>query len=380
MNFKQIPKMMLFLKAIVSRYKENTDFFVGIDVTYKSGTKEFVMNFSREEEKLVCFFLGVKNDVDIDAVPDVISGKLKDYESVTVVYKDRMSELVITGDDKNVSSKQRSAGSEMPKTATVGGREYIIKENEAPRLLKAIGIMAENGKIKNDMVRKYNQIDRFVELVSDIEPRDGMNIMDCGCGKSYLSFVLNHYYTEVKKKKCHVYGIDYNKDVIAASEKMANELGYRNMNFIAADLRELDLNLRADIVISLHACDIATDYAIYSGLRHKSRAIICVPCCHKELMGQVKSETFESVLKHGVYKNRFCDMLTDTMRSLLLEAMGYKVSVIEYVSPLDTPKNVMLKAVKTGGYNQSAMDEFYKLKDMFKVRPTLEYLISMLDE
>jgi len=378
MNNKQIPKVKLFMGAMVSRLKENSDFFVGIDITFKSGTREFVMEITREDEAYSCFFLGVKTEITIEDISDIITDKLIDYESAVIVYRDRMSELIISCDDKNVSSKQRDAKNDVPKTATVGGREYIIKENEASELLKAIGVMAENGKIKNDMVRKYNQIDRFIELISDIEPRDGMNIMDCGCGKSYLSFVLNYYYTEVKKKKCHVYGIDYNKGVIEASKKMADALGYRNMNFIAADLRELDLNLKADVVISLHACDIATDYAIYSGLKHKSRAIICVPCCHKELMGQIKNESIGEILKHGVYKNRFCDMLTDTMRSLLLEAMGYKVSVIEYVSPLDTPKNVMLKAVKTGGYNQEAMDEFYRLKDMFKVRPTLEALISML--
>lgn len=182
----------------------------------------------------------------------------------------------------------------------------------------------------------------------------------------------------MRKKKCSVFGIDYNKGVIEASEKMAKSLNYNNMKFIAADLREFSLDRKTDIVISLHACDIATDYAIYSGLKHNSKMIICVPCCHKELMNQVKNDEIGEILKHGVYKNRFCDMLTDTMRSLLMESKGYKVSVIEYVSPLDTPKNVMLKAVKVGGDNPKAYEEYLKLKRMFSVEPTLETLIAGL--
>lgn len=379
MNSKQIPKLKLFVGAMMSRLQENLDFFDGITVLYKSGTKEFPMEIAYKEGSFTVSFMGVSTNESIDTLSDKILSCVKDYESIKILYKDRMSGMVIEGDDKRVvSGKSSGTGENIPSAAAVGGRDYIIKENEAAKLLTAIGIMAENGKIKNDMIRKYNQIDRFVELISDVEVRDGLNIMDCGCGKSYLSFVLNYYYTEIRKKKCNVFGIDYNEGVIKASKKMADELGYRNMEFIAADLREFSLERKVDIVISLHACDIATDYAIFSGLKHKSKMIICVPCCHKELMNQVNCEELSSVLKHGVYRNRFCDMLTDTMRSLLLESKGYKVSVIEYISPLDTPKNVMLKAVKTGNENPKAYEEYLKLKNMFNVNPTLEKLMMML--
>ncbi len=378
MNSKQIPKLKLFLSAMMNRYSENKEYFTDITVLYKSGIKEFPLAIEEKNGKLISSYMGITKEIQADCIIDEILSNTANYDSVKIIYQDRMSGLTIEADDKRVESKKSSGKEKMPSVAAVGGREYIIKENEAERLLKAVGIMAENGKIKNDMIRKYNQIDRFVELISDVDVRDGLNIMDCGCGKSYLSFVLNYYYTEIRKKKCKVYGIDYNKDVIAASQQMAKSLDYNNMEFIAADLREFSLDKKIDLVISLHACDIATDYAIYSGLKHNSKMIICVPCCHKELMNQIKSNEMSELLKHGVYRNRFCDMLTDTMRSLLMESRGYKVSVIEYISPLDTPKNVMLKAVKTGEENKKALEEYYKLKNMFSVNPTLEVLMNNL--
>lgn len=374
---QNIAKVKLFLHGLCVRLDENQDIFKNILVTYKSGVKEYYLKIYYEDN-LVCEYLGEVNEIRINDIPDVITKDLDKYDSVIIDYNDRITTIEIVGDSKNVSSKNKTPEKDDNdiKSATVGGREYIVKGNSAGDLLKAIGIMAENGKIKNDMIRKYNQIDRFVELISDIDFSDNPNIMDCACGKSYLSFVVNYYVTEILKKKCFVYGIDYNETVISASNKIKEQLKYNNMEFIKADLREFQLNKKIDLVISLHACDIATDYALYSGIKHKSKAIICVPCCHKELSNQIKYEPFSDILKHGIFNRRFCDILTDALRTLLLEANGYKVSVIEYTSPLDTPKNIMLKAIKVADKNEKALSQYYALKDQFKVYPTLEMLLN----
>ncbi len=372
-----IAKVKLFLQGLCVRLDENQDVFKNILVTYKSGVKEYFLKIYYKEN-LVCEYLGEVKEIKISDIPSVITKDLDKYDSVIIDYNDRISTIEISGDNKNVSSKNKSPKEEdvTLKNATVGGREYIIKGNNASDLLKAIGIMADNNKIKNDMVRKYNQIDRFVELISDLNFDDNPNVLDCACGKSYLSFVVNYYLTEILKKKCFIYGIDYNEDVINASNKIKNQLKYNNMQFINADLREFSLNKKIDLVVSLHACDIATDYALYSGIKHKAKAIICVPCCHKELSNQIEYEPFSDVLKHGIFNRRFCDILTDALRTLLLEANGYKVSVIEYTSPLDTPKNIMLKAIKVSDKNEKAMEKYYALKDQFKVNPTLEALLN----
>lgn len=372
-----IAKVKLFLQGLSVRLSENKDIFKNIIVTYKSGVKEYFLKIYFEDN-LIVDYLGEKRKIEINDIPSVITKDLEKYDSVIIDYNDRISTFEIIADNKNVSSKNKPYSEEEKnvKSATVGGREYIIKESSAKDLLKAIGIMADNGKIKNDMVRKYNQIDRFVELISDLNFGDNPNVLDCACGKSYLSFVVNYYLTEILKKKCFIYGVDYNEDVINASNKIKEKLKYNNMQFINTDLREFSLNKKIDLVVSLHACDIATDYALYSGIKHKSKAIICVPCCHKELSNQIDYEPFSDILKHGIFLRRFCDILTDALRTLLLEANGYKVSVIEYTSPLDTPKNIMLKAIKVSDKNEKAMEKYYALKDQFKVSPTLEALLN----
>lgn len=374
---QNIAKVKLFLQGLCVRLSENRDIFKNILVTYKSGVKEYYLKIYFED-CLYADYLGEKKKIEISEIPSCITKDLEKYDSVIIDYNDRISTFEIIADNKNVSSKNKPYVEKENdvKSATVGGREYIIKESNAKDLLKAIGIMAENGKIKNDMIRKYNQIDRFVELISDLNFGDNPNVLDCACGKSYLSFVVNYYLTEILKKKCFVYGIDYNEDVINASNKIKSKLKYNNMQFINADLKEFTLNKKIDLVVSLHACDVATDYALYSGIKHKAKAIICVPCCHKELSTQIEYEPFFEILKHGIFNRRFCDILTDALRTLLLEANGYKVSVIEYTSPLDTPKNIMLKAVKVSDKNEKAMEKYYALKEQFKVNPTLEALLN----
>lgn len=179
----------------------------------------------------------------------------------------------------------------------------------------------------------------------------------------------------MKSVTVETFGIDYSDVVIEASKNMAKNLGYKNMSFIKEDLTNYTPNRDVDLVISLHACDTATDMAIGLGIRAKSEAIVVVPCCHKELLGQYRYEAMEPILKHGVFKARFADLITDGLRTLLLEGNGYDTSVVEYISPLDTPKNLMIRAIKTKTNNDKALKEYKELKSQFGVEPTLEKLI-----
>lgn len=375
---KNIPKIRLFLNGILNRL-DNPELFVRLECILYSGTKEFPLNCELEDGELSMDYLGTKRTIDRSELGEFLSRELLKYDKLVLHYIERTNTYMLIGDDQNVktSVKETTAEKAAVRTASVGGREYIIREQDAPGLLRAIGIMADNGKIKNDRIRKYNQIDRFVELVSDIPmPKDRPAIiMDCACGKSYLSFALNYYFTELRKLRTKIIGVDYNQGVIKASKQMAEGLGYHNMEFLCEDLRQFDYGKKIDLLISLHGCDIATDYAIYSGLRHKAGAIVVVPCCHKELAEQIAYDPFESMMRHGIFKRRFCDVLTDSLRVLLMEMMGYKVSVIEYVSPLDTPKNIMLKAVRVSGYSTAAKEKYLRLKEQFHVHPTLEMLL-----
>ena len=255
-------------------------------------------------------------------------------------------------------------------------RDYLIKASKAPELLKEIGIMTKDGKVKNDMIRKYNQIDHFIEVVEPIlrnmDPNEPLTIMDCACGKSYLTFVLNYYIREVMKRSCYFIGIDYSEGVIKSSIERAERLGYRNMEFIQEDLRTYVPSRKIDMVVSLHACDIATDYAISAAIRAESGSMVIVPCCHKEMIDQIDAEDLAPLYKHNIFRARLNDLLTDSLRSLFIESYGYEVSALEYISPLDTPKNLMIRAVKTSPENAEARKQYQDMKKFFNVSPTME--------
>ncbi|HBG1588616.1 SAM-dependent methyltransferase [Clostridioides difficile] len=384
MNKQSIGKLNMFFMGITQRNLDNRDFFIELEVIFKSGRKEFKGIAIEEDNKYKFNFKGKSDLYTFNELLKNISKEAENYDGLVFKYVERGTIVVIEGDNKKVNVKYLDNKEEVPKideftASQIKNRDYYVKVGQANALLKEIGVLTKDGKIKNDKIRKYNQIDHFVELIDnilkEIKDKDCITILDCACGKSYLSFVLNFYIKEVLKKNCYFIGIDYSDVVIEASKNMAKNLGYKNMSFIKEDLTNYTPNRDVDLVISLHACDTATDMAIGLGIRAKSEAIVVVPCCHKELLGQYRYEAMEPILKHGVFKTRFADLITDGLRTLLLEGNGYDTSVVEYISPLDTPKNLMIRAIKTKTNNDKALKEYKELKSQFGVEPTLEKLI-----
>ena len=379
MNKQTANKLELFLTGLENRFVENITIFKSIQVNFLAGLKTFSGHGILEDKLINYNFNGKSELLSINALFANILETVKIYDSVSIIYSDRSEILTITASEKNV--KMNTTKQEIDEESSpLLNRDYYIKVGPADPLLKELGILTSQGKIKNNKIRKYNQIDHYVELmegVLDALPRNHtINILDCGCGKSYLSFVLNYYLTEVKKRRCHFIGLDRSETVIEASRKMASNLEYRNMEFHALDIQEYSPSNNIDVVISLHACDTATDMALALGIRLESKVIIAVPCCHKELLTQYDYKPFKSLLKYGVFKARLADILTDSMRSLYLEAKGYEVSVVEYISPLETPKNIMLRAIKTSEEKDSALDEYIKLMSELNVYPALYDLVE----
>ncbi|AGK95214.1 class I SAM-dependent methyltransferase [Clostridium pasteurianum] len=386
MNKQNLNKLKLFLVGIKSRFQSDSSIFNGITVSYTAGLKEFNGNGIYSNDKIKYNFNGKTENLSIDELIDKIILNAINYDSLSLVYSERGSNLLISADNKNVKmsnivvKEKESISDNHNSTSSLLNRNYYIKIGKADALLKELGIMSKDSKVKNDKIRKYNQIDHYVELLEGIIDKlpkgNTINILDCGCGKSYLTFVLNYYLTEVKKIKCHFIGLDHSEEVIKSSEKMAKNLGYRNMEFKALDIKEYNPNKKINVVVSLHACDTATDMAIALGIKVEANAIIAVPCCHKELASQYKYEPFKEILKHGVFKTRLADVLTDGMRSLMLEAKGYDVSVIEYISPLETPKNLMIRALKTKDENENLLNSYIQLMSNLNVYPALYDFIN----
>lgn len=365
-------KLKLLLIGIQARLKQNRDYFISADFAFKSGNKKFKASLSLgEDNDYTLTFQGTDRTMDAEEVMNFFQKQTEIYEDCVLTYIERGTTITISVNAKGVSMKQSEQSQDVKETNEKKhplldqNRKYLIQVDKASALLHEIGILTADGKVKNDMIRKYNQIDHYVELVAPMFEQDNSDeivLLDCACGKSYLSFVMNYYLRDVLHRRCRIIGIDINPHVISESQKMAKRLGYHNMQFLTADLRTYQPPKQVTAVISLHACDIATDLALATAIRAQAKYIACVPCCHKELLDQYKLPELEPLTKYGVFKARFNDVLTDSMRALKLEAEGYKVSVVEYISPLDTPKNLLIRATYTGQDNAKAKKEYERVR------------------
>lgn len=387
MNKKILTQIELYIKGLLSRLEEeqSRSVFSEIQIRFRSGAKEYPAELSVSESmdsEYIWSYNGRKDVIVLSDLPLTILTAAELYDSMEFRYIEQERVTVVSADQKQVKMQTENRKNQLEamkrsvEQSHIGTREYIIKAGEADALLKAIGIMAPNGKIRNDRIRKYNQIDHFVELISEplqelAKGRKEILVLDCACGKSYLSFVLNYYIRFILRKPCRFIGIDYSETVIKASEQMARELNYSNMKFIQADLTVYQPSEPIDLCISLHACDTATDMALACGIHSRAAMMVAVPCCHKELLEQYQLPGLEPLLKHGILKARISDALTDALRASFLEAMGYDVSVVEYISPLETPKNLMIKAFKKRSVNEEKLSAYWQLCTELNVSPSL---------
>ncbi|HSR04998.1 MAG TPA: SAM-dependent methyltransferase [Proteiniclasticum sp.] len=385
MNKSSVDKLSFFFMGLENRFLENRDTFVEVDVRFKAGLKTFKgLGVLNEADQISYNYNGVTKLLAFKEVLEDIKKEAPKYDELILSYKERGTRLLISATKKGVTMNTEElkfdSKEEKKETSTLLTRDYLIKAGEASSLLKAIGIMSKDGKVKNDKIRKYNQIDHYVELLDknfEAMKRHGtLYIMDVGCGKSYLSFVLNYYLTEVKKIKCHFIGIDISPQVIETSRDIQKQLGYRNMEFHAMDVKDFKDDRKIDVVLSLHACDTATDMALAFGVYKEADFIVAVPCCHKEMLKTYSYPPFEGIMKHGILKARLADTLTDGLRGLMLEEHGYEVSVVEYISPLETPKNLMIRAYRTGAPNEASKKNADQLIKEFSIYPAFRYYLE----
>ncbi|MBQ4510126.1 MAG: SAM-dependent methyltransferase [Clostridia bacterium] len=243
-------------------------------------------------------------------------------------------------------------------------KNYILSGNED--FLKKLGISDESGRIRDKMQAKFRQINKFVEHIESILdklPKDNVNIYDLCCGKSYLSFAVYHYFKNVLKMNVQMICVDLKSDVIEYCSNVANRLGFDEMQFVCGDIIKYDMKLKPHLVISLHACDIATDIVLNKASENGADVILSTPCCHHELNHTINCEALSFVTKHSMLRQKMCDALTDSLRLLKLESEGYKVDALELIDPEDTPKNIMLRAIKKHNVSKDKLNE---LKEQYK--------------
>ena len=258
-------------------------------------------------------------------------------------------------------------------------KHYILEEGIPVPFLVDLGVQTKDGKIVHARYDKFRQINRFLEFIEDVLPKLDKNrenvILDFGCGKSYLTFAMYYYLKELKGYPVRIIGLDLKEDVIRTCSRLAEKYGYENLTFLTGDIASYEGVDHVDMVVTLHACDTATDYALYKAVKWGAKVILSVPCCQHELNAQMKSERFAPLFQYGIIKERTAALFTDALRAQLLESQGYRVQILEFIDIEHTPKNLLIRAVRQG----EKKDNRHEIEDILKelsVTPTLYRLFS----
>ena len=270
-------------------------------------------------------------------------------------------------------------------------KQYILNEGDKIDFLIELGLMSTEGKILKSSYNKFRQINRYLEFIDDVIEElkskklidNHINVLDFGCGKSYLTFALYYYLKNYRKDlSFSIVGLDLKKDVIEFCNKLAQKLNYGNLEFLNGNIKDYDRVKEVDLVFSLHACNNATDYSLEKALSLNAKAILAVPCCHHEFFEKIqknKDSKFYDNLKiiadNGIVLDKFASLATDSFRSLILELCGYKTKMIEFIDMEHTPKNILIRAIKSKSSNlKEKLKEYNRLKDFLGINPLLEDL------
>jgi SAM-dependent methyltransferase len=259
-------------------------------------------------------------------------------------------------------------------------KRYLLEEGRPVPFLVELGVMTADGMVRKSRYDKFRQVNRFLELVDDVVPSlrpDGLlRVVDFGCGKSYLTFAIHHLLTELRGREVEIVGLDLKEDVIAACSSLATRSGAEGLRFEQGEIAGFDAGEKVDLVVSLHACDTATDDALAQAIHWQADVILAVPCCQKEAYRQIESSLLAPLLRHGLAKERFAALVTDTLRAQLLELQGYRTQLVEFVPLEHTAKNVLIRAVKGAPATAEVRRAYEQLRDSLGLAPTLERLLN----
>lgn len=312
------------------------------------------------------------------------SSQTAEFKNALVETKSFTANVLVSKKGTITIKKKMNTSTKQPKISLSHNRKkkYILEEGIPVPFLIDLGVMTQNGSIVNAHYDKFRQINRFLEYIEDILPSlptgRELRILDFGCGKSYLTFAIYYYLKVLKGYPVRITGLDLKEDVIRHCNELAVKYGYDKLEFLCGDIAYYDGCSQVDMVVTLHACDTATDYALAKGVGWGAKVILSVPCCQHELNKQMKNDLLSPVLHYGILKERMAALMTDGLRAQILEANGYRTQILEFIDMAHTPKNLLIRAVYNGhcADNKAQIDE---LLAAFDVNPTLYRLLCKKD-
>ena len=339
--------------------------------------KKDTLLFQCEEHKNNQVF---HNNYEALQAVEVIAEHMQQFKQMQMETKQYRYTILVSKKGKVTIQKKQQAGCvKQVDLSHNRSKQYILQEGTAVPFLQDLGVMTSEGKIVRTKFDKFRQINRFLEFIEDILPQLDKNrevtILDFGCGKSYLTFAMYYYLHEMKKYDVRIIGLDLKTDVIRHCNALSEKYGYEKLKFLEGNIADYTGVDEVDMVVTLHACDTATDFALDKAVGWNAKVILSVPCCQHELNGQVKNDLLAPILKYGLIKERMAALITDAMRAEYLEGMGYDAQILEFIDMEHTPKNILIRAVKTGKKkpNQEGLNA---LEEFFHVSPTLGKLLK----
>lgn len=321
-------------------------------------------------------------NIDFERIEEKLNEYIANYKQVTALSETTSYDMKISKKGKVFLGKKKTDNSGVKAKGHNKEKNYILKEGMIIEPLIDLGVFTKEGKVINSKYDKYKQINRFVEIIDDeIKKKDykELTILDFGCGKSYLTFVLCYYFVKIKNINVKMIGLDLKEDVIKNCNEIAKRYGYENLSFELGDINGYKYENKVDMVITLHACDTATDYALYNAIKWNAKMIFSVPCCQHELNSQMKANNLKILNRYGIVQERVAALMTDSIRANLLEVCGYKTQLLEFIDINNSPKNILIRASKANikeDKKKIAMDEINELVKEFNFKQTLMELLK----
>lgn len=321
-----------------------------------------------------------QNLQDREAIEKAFALYINDFKQINIFTTDGDIQILASKPEKPRILKKNPSKKTIDYTHNKT-KKHVIPEGKPCDFLMYLGVMDDQYKIVPRYYNKYRQINRYLEIIEDVFPylpqEKTLKIIDFGCGKAYLTFAVYYYLKVLKNRDVEIIGLDLKSDVIDFCNGVAKALGYHQLTFLNGDIVDYTDDY-ADMVITLHACDTATDYALINAVSWNTKVILSVPCCQHELFKQLQEPIHNPILKYGILKDRLTEYLTDGLRGLKLESKGYATSMIEFTSLEHTARNIMIKAIKTRSINDAksvkALMDYETLRDFYNVKPTIDKL------